>query len=97
MCILSSLSNGMLSDITIGDMNIFDFYGYLTSNVLLPLGGLLISLFVGWKLGKKNVINEVTNDHTIRFPLVNFWVFLLRYVMPIIILLIFLSGLGWFQ
>ncbi len=97
MCILSSLSNGTLSDITIGDMNIFDFYGYLTSNVLLPLGGLLISLFVGWKLGKKNVINEVTNDHTIRFPLVNFWVFLLRYVMPIIILLIFLSGLGWFQ
>lgn len=97
MCILSSLSNGTLSDITIGDMNIFDFYGYLTSNVLLPLGGLLISLFVGWKLGKKNVINEVTNDHTIRFPLANFWVLLLKYVMPIIILLIFLSGLGWFK
>ncbi len=97
MSILASLSNGALSDISIGGMSIFDFYGYLTSNVLLPLGGLLISLFVGWKLGKKNAINEVTNEHTIRFPLANLWVFLLKYVMPIIILFIFLSGLGWFK
>lgn len=97
MCIFSSLSNGALSGISIGGMNIFDFYGYLTSNLLLPLGGMLISWFVGWKLGKQNAINEVTNNHSIKFPLVNLWIFLLKWVMPIIIFLIFLSGLGWFK
>lgn len=96
MCIFSSLSNGKLSYLTIGGKNLFDFYGYVASNILLPFGGMLISIFVGWILGKKNAINEATNGGTIKFRLAKVWIFLLKYIIPVLILLIFLSGLGFF-
>lgn len=94
MSIFASLSNGSLSHLTIGGLNIFDIYGFITSNVLQPLGGMLISLFLAWILGKKISIKEATNDNTIKFRLANLWIFLLKYIIPVLIFIIFLSGLG---
>ncbi|GKX29462.1 transporter [Vallitalea longa] len=97
MSIFASLSNGSLSNFTIGGKNIFDIYGFMTSNILQPLGGMLISLFLAWILGKKKAIDEATNGGTIKFRLADFWIFLLKYIIPILIFIIFLSGLGIFN
>ena len=64
ICILligipSSLSFGALSDFSIFGDNIFDLFGHIASNVLMPEGGLCVSLFVGWQMAKSDVEKEL--------------------------------------
>ena len=58
---LSSLSLGAWSDVTIFGMGFFNLFDNVTSKVLMPLGGLLISVFVGWMLDKNAILNEMSN------------------------------------
>ncbi|MDD2492289.1 MAG: sodium-dependent transporter, partial [Bacteroidales bacterium] len=62
---LSSLSNGVLSDVTIFGKTFFDLFDYTSSNILLPVGGLLVVLFVGWRMKKADVLDELTNGGSI--------------------------------
>ncbi|MGI6585931.1 MAG: sodium-dependent transporter [Gracilibacteraceae bacterium] len=94
MCIAASLSMGAWSNITLFGMNIFDFFDYVASYICLPLGGMFVSIFVGWFWGKKNAYDEVTNEGTIKFALFDVWFFLCKWVIPIGILFVFLSGVG---
>ncbi len=93
---LCSLSFGLLSDITVFGKNFFDLSDFTASNILLPLGGLLISLFVGWSLDRSAVKEELSNKGTIPMPYFNILIFILKYIAPIGISIIFLSGLGLF-
>ena len=90
-----SLSFGPLSDIKIGGGNIFDFFDNLSSNILMTLGSLLTVLFVGWRLKKTDVYDEFTNGGTLSRNAKLFGVlwFLIRYVCPLAIAAIFISGL----
>ena len=93
--IFCSLSFGPLSGVKILGNTIFNFFDKLCSNYLLTLGALLFSLFVGWKMDKSAVRKELTNDGTKRintklFPAVYF---LIKYVAPISIAIIFITGL----
>ena len=56
-------------------------------------GGLIICLFVGWYLDRKLVHSELTNGGTVPFRLFRFYIFLVRYVVPIAIALIFINEL----
>lgn len=94
ICIAASLSMGVWSGFTIGGMNIFDLLDWFANNVLLPLGGIFITLYVGWIWGKDKVKLEVTNNGQIRFALFEFWIFLCRFVIPAAIALVMLSGIG---
>lgn len=94
ICIASSLSMGIWKDKKLMDMNIFDLLDWFANNVLLPLGGIFITLFVGWFWDKDKVKAEVTNDGSIKFTLFNVWIFLCRFIIPIIILLVLLRGIG---
>lgn len=94
MCIAASLSMGAWSDIIIFGMNIFDIFDYVASYICLPLGGMFVSIFVGWFWGKDNAYNEVTNQGAIKFKMFNVWFFLCKWIIPIIIFIIFLSGVG---
>ncbi|MBR6285980.1 MAG: sodium-dependent transporter [Bacteroidaceae bacterium] len=60
--IVSSLSFGVLSDIKIFDMSFFDFLDYVTAKIMMPIGGMLISAFVGWYLDRKIVWEELSNN-----------------------------------
>lgn len=81
-----SLSQGIWSDVTIGGKSILDAADYFTTAVTMPVGGLLISLFVGWVLGPRAVeAIRSTPDH--RLPLAGLWLFVLRFVAPV--------GIGW--
>ena len=90
-----SLSFGPLSDIKIDGGNIFDFFDNLSSNILMTLGSLLTVLFVGWRLKKTDVYDEFTNGGTLSRNAKLFGVlwFLIRYVCPLAIAAIFISGL----
>ena len=90
-----SLSFGPLSDIKIDGGNIFDFFDNLSSNILMTLGSLLTVLFVGWRLKKTDVYDEFTNGGTLSRNARLFGVlwFLIRYICPLAIISIFISGL----
>lgn len=90
-----SLSFGPLSHIKIDGGNIFDFFDTLSSNILMTLGSLLTVLFVGWRLKKTDVYDEFTNGGTLSTNARIFGVlwFLIRYICPLAILIIFISGL----
>jgi NSS family neurotransmitter:Na+ symporter len=92
---LCSLSFGPLSHIKIDGGNLFDFFDNLSSNILMTLGSLLTVLFVGWRLKKTDVYDEFTNGGTLSRNAKLFGVlwFLIRYVCPLAIISIFISGL----
>lgn len=92
---ICSLSFGPLSDVKIDGGNIFDFFDNLSSNILMTLGSLLTVLFVGWRLKKTDVYDEFTNGGTLSRNAKLFGVlwFLIRYICPLAIISIFVSGL----
>ena len=92
---LCSLSFGPLSDVKIAGNSIFDFFDNLSSNVLMTLGSLLTVLFVGWRLKKTDIYDEFTNGGSLSTNVKVFGViwFLIRYVCPLAIIFIFISGL----
>lgn len=89
-----SLSVSRINTFTLFGMNLFDLFSFISSNILLPLGGMLISIFVGWYVDKSVLKAELTNEGSIQFKLFTVYVFLLKYVAPIGISLIFLNQLG---
>ena len=92
---LCSLSFGPLADLKIAGRSIFDFFDNLSSNVLMTLGSLMTVLFVGWRLKKTDIYDEFTNGGTLSANARIFGVlwFLIRYVCPLAIIAIFVSGL----
>lgn len=92
--ILSSLSLGVGKGLALFDMSLFDFFDYITAKLLMPFGGLLIAIFVGWYLNKKIVREEMSNYGTLNPLISNTLLTLLRFVVPVSIVLIFLNQLG---
>ena len=92
---LCSLSFGPLSHIQIAGGNIFDFFDSMSSNILMTLGSLLTVIFVGWRLKRTDVYDEFTNGGALSRNAKLFGVlwFLIRYVCPLAIAAIFISGL----
>ena len=92
---LCSLSFGPLSNIQIGGRGLFDFFDNLSSNVLMTLGSLFTVLFVGWRLKKTDIYEEFTNGGTLTTNVKIFGIlwFLIRYIAPVTIITIFVSGL----
>ncbi|MDH8701443.1 NSS family neurotransmitter:Na+ symporter [Dysgonomonadaceae bacterium PH5-43] len=89
--VLCSLSMGVLSDFKILGNNIFDFFDKLSSIYIMPIGALFISLFVGWKLKKSEVKDELTNGGVIKVKIFNVLWFLIRFFVPLAIIVIFLD------
>jgi NSS family neurotransmitter:Na+ symporter len=71
-----------------------DAMDFISSNVLLPLGGVFISLFVGW-FWTSDAEKEVTNEGTLTFGLMSMWIWVCRVIAPAAILYIFYTGLKW--
>ena len=92
---ICSLSQGALRGITIGGKNIFDQFDYVSSNILMTLGGLLAVICVGWVIGKKTFTDEITAGGTIRVPrtLASVLFFIIKYVAPIVIVTTAISSI----
>ena len=92
--ILCSLSLGVTKEFTIFGLGMFDLFDFVTAKLMLPLGGLLISIFTGWYLDKKLVWSEITNNGTLKVPTYKLIIFILKYVAPIAVSVIFINELG---
>lgn len=95
--ILSSLSFGVLKEYTIGGLIIFDALDYLTAKIMMPLGGMLICIFIGLRIDNKVLKAELTNEGTIPFHFFRAYAFFIKYIAPVAIGLIFLNELGLFR
>ena len=90
----SALSFGILSDLKIFGKTVFDLADYAVSNVLMPLGVLLVSIFVPFKMKKDVLMKELGVSKNKGYKLFVLWLFLLRYIAPIAIIIVFLNVLG---
>ena len=91
---LSSLSLGIWKTTFFG-LGFFDLLDFVTAKLMLPLGGILVSLFVGWYLKRSISYEELTNYGLQKAPYYPVYLFVLRYVAPVAISLIFIRELGW--
>lgn len=96
--VLCSLSFGPLKDVRwLFGMTFFDFFDFVSAKIFLPIGGIIIALFTGWKLDRQLVRDEVTNHGTLRSRLFPLYIFLIKWIAPLAISLIFLNELGLFR
>jgi NSS family neurotransmitter:Na+ symporter len=89
-----SLSFGIWQDITIFGMGFFDLFDFLVAKLLMPIGGLLICIYLGWIVDNKVVYDELTNNGTIAQPLYPYFRFIIRYFASICIAMIFITEIG---
>ncbi len=92
--IFCSLSMGILEPVKIFGLNFFDLMDWISANMLLPLGGLLISVFVGWFFGRKKVREEVANGGNLSGALLSIFMFLVKFIAPIAIAVVMLNKVG---
>lgn len=90
----AALSNSVLADFKLFGMTMFDLFDFVTSNILLPVGGLFLSIFVGWVWGRKAIDSTLSNGAALsNTKIINAFSFVVRFVTPILVLLILLRGL----
>ena len=90
----SAMSSSMLSEVMIFDKSIFDATDYLVSNILLPAGALLIALFIVRKMDQVLVRDEFTQFNTQSKGFYPLWHFLMKWIVPLTIIVVFLNMLG---
>ncbi|MBQ2456679.1 MAG: sodium-dependent transporter [Bacteroidaceae bacterium] len=88
------LSFGPWSEVKIWGMGFFDLFDFLTAKFMMPLGGILITMFVEWYLDRKLVVDELTNGGTLKVRGLSFLLFLVRWVAPIGVGIVFLNELA---
>jgi NSS family neurotransmitter:Na+ symporter len=91
LSVLSALSYNLLSEYQMGGRNLNDLLDYFSNQILLPLGGFLIALFVGWFVSSKLSAEELGFRSPLLFKL---WHFLIRFVVPPAVLVIFVMGVS---
>ena len=88
---LSVFSFNVLADVTFLQGTFMDNFDYLTSNIMLPLGGLAITLFCGWVMSRNSSSAEL-NVGTGR--VYKLWLFSTRYIAPVAVVFVFLNAIG---
>lgn len=92
---LATLSGSVLSHVLIWGKNFFDLFDFTSSNILMPLGGLVIAVYVGWVMGKSRIAEELSNRESLKQEkLIEAFSFIVRYITPVAIGIILLNGLG---
>ena len=92
--VLCSLSLGVGRELTVFGLTLFDLFDFVTAKIMLPVIGFFVAIFVGWKLDRKAVWEEISNRGTVNPILYQIIVFILRFIAPLGILLIFINELG---
>lgn len=86
------LSFNVWSEATLFGKTFFDILDFVASNILLPLGGLLIAVFAAWLAPKILTQDELGLGDTRGYHI---WRFLARYITPVAVILVFLNAIGW--
>lgn len=89
-----SLSLGGVEHLSFLGQTLFDIFDFVTGQVFLPLCGFFTCLFVGWYMPHKVVKDEFTNWGTLKGVMFSVYLFFIKYVCPLFILLIFMHQFG---
>lgn len=89
---LCTLSFGPLKDFHIFGKTIFDLFDLVTASYLMPIGAFVTTIFVGWFLPKEEIYDEVAEGSKLKSGFINFFYFLIKYIAPIALLIIIISG-----
>ncbi|RZT96848.1 NSS family neurotransmitter:Na+ symporter [Ancylomarina subtilis] len=92
--VFCSLSMGLFKAETLFGLNLFDLLDWISANMLLPLGGLFISLFIGWYWGRKKIEEELAKGSKLSRGLITVFLFIVKFIAPGAIAIVFLNGLG---
>ena len=90
-----SLSLGNVDGLVFFGRSLFDWFDFITGQIFLPTVGFLTCIFIGWFVPHKVVRDEYTNWGQLRGKYFHFYLFLVKYVCPLAILIIFLHQLGF--
>ena len=97
VCILlgtaCTLSFGILGDAKVFGLTFFELFDFIVAKLLMPVGGLIICIFLGWVIDERILKSELTNEGTLRAPYYPLYRFIIRYLAPIAIALIFINEL----
>lgn len=86
-----SLSMGSWSDFTILGMNVFDLLDNFATNILLPVGSILLCLFLGWFAPRNLMYDQLSNHGTIRSRLIPAVIWIVKYLAPALITVVLVS------
>ena len=93
-----SLSLGAVDGLVVFGKSLFDWFDFITGQIFLPIVGFLTCIFIGWFVPHHIVKEEFTNSGELKSQsyvrLFHIFIFLVKYVCPLAILLIFLHQLG---
>jgi NSS family neurotransmitter:Na+ symporter len=92
--IIAAGSWGWFENLKLFKLNIFGLLDFTSANILLPLGGLFIVAFIGWYLGRDRTSKEVTNEGNLKATYLPVYIFIVKFIAPVAIALVFLNGLG---
>jgi NSS family neurotransmitter:Na+ symporter len=96
LSIPAALSFNKFNDVKLLQLSIFDMYDYFCANFSLPFGGLMCAILVGWFASKSLIKNIYSIDGTHKSLLFPIWYFLVKYIIPVAIVLIWLNALKIF-
>lgn len=91
ICAVSQMPD---SPLKIAGLNLFDFFDKISSIYMMPAGALLITIFTGWYFGKRRLRDELTSGGLYGVRLYPLFLFVVRYIAPVVIAVIFMSKVG---
>ena len=89
----TAFSFNIWSEATVFEMTFFENLDYLTSNLMLPLGGIFIAVFAGWLMTKDNSQDELDMKSEVGYSI---WRILIRFIAPIAVSIVLLHAIGVF-
>lgn len=91
---LSVDPSSLLGSIKFMGKGFFDWYDYISSNILLPVGGFFIAIFVGYVMKQKAVLDEFSNSSPNLAAVTKIYLFVLKTITPVLLIIIFLNSIG---
>ncbi|NLB25972.1 MAG: sodium-dependent transporter, partial [Bacteroidales bacterium] len=95
--ILCVLSFSKMADMKIFGLTVFQLFDFSSANLFLPVGGLFIVLFVAWFSNRNSVKKEFSNNGNLKAGYIPYYLFVIKFIAPLAIAFIFLSGLGFIR
>lgn len=95
LALLCCLSQGVLSDFKLFGLTVFDLFDKLSSDYLMTTGGLLIVIFVGWRMKRSDVMDELTSGNALKIKrwFLNITYFTIKFVAPLVILIVMFNAI----
>jgi NSS family neurotransmitter:Na+ symporter len=93
--VLTVHPSSIFGHITLFGKNFFDLFDFISSNLILPIGGFLIAIFVGHKTKKADIIKELSNNGELdNSNKINIYITILKYITPLLLIIVFLNSIG---